>query len=332
MRRLHRRYFVGALGAPLGMLFARSVRAADTYTLRFGFPQSASTVQGQAGIHFATAVQRRTNGQVKIEVFPSGQLATEAALIDALITGVVDFAIHSTSWVEGLLPRYQVLGMPFLFKNEAAGHRLLDGAIGQELLAELEPKGMIGYGWTGAFRELWTGSRTVARPEDMKGLRVRIPGGVVGFATYQALGGLAITIDLAELVSALTQHVIDGIDTIVDGFTGQKLYSVAKYANMLNHIFSVNMMLGSKRKIEALPVALQRMIREEGKATLPFWRSLIARQTADDIDILKKNGVVFTEIQFAAFRKAVEPVYASFGPKIGGDFLERAARAASTGA
>lgn len=152
MRLLHRKYFVSALCVPLGTLLPAATRAAEQYTLRIGFPQPASSVQGVAGIHFAQAVQRRTKGQVKVEVFPSGQLASEASLIDALSTGVVDFGIHAASWVEAMLPRYQVLGMPFLFRNEAAGHRVLDGPVGQELLADLEPRGLIGYGWTGAFQ------------------------------------------------------------------------------------------------------------------------------------------------------------------------------------
>lgn len=160
---------------------------------------------------------------------------------------------------------------------------------------------------------------------------MRIPGGVVGLSMYQTLGGLAVTIDLAEIITSLNQHVVDGIDTIIDAFTGQKFYAAAKYANMLNHIFSVNILMGSRRKIEALPPDLQRSIRDEGKALLPFWRSLILRQTADDIEILKKNGVIFTEPQFTAFRRAVDPVYAAFAPKIGVEFLERASRAAGSG-
>ena len=90
-------------------------------------------------------------------------------------------------------------------------------------------------------------------------------------------------------------------------------------------------MLASKRKIEALPVALQQVVRAEAKGTIPFWRSLIVRQTNAAVDTLKKNGVIFTEVQHAAFRKAVEPVYAMVQSTLGGDVLDRISRTANAG-
>ena len=88
-------------------------------------------------------------------------------------------------------------------------------------------------------------------------------------------------------------------------------------------------LLASKRKVEGLPLALQRILKGEAKAVVPFWRSAINKQTAEDIELLKKNGVTFTEIQYAAFRKAVEPVYAMYQSKLGSSLIERVGRAAN---
>ena len=329
-RHLSRRAFAGTLGAVSIAGWACPARAADAYTMRLGEPQPAISVLGQVGVHFATAVLHRTNGQVKIEVYPNGQLAGQQETIDDLQTGVVDFAVQAATFLQPLFPRLQVLELPFLFSNLVTGHRVLDGPIGQELFSELDSRGIMGLGATASFREVWTTSKPVVVPEDMKGLRIRIPGGTVAVTTYQALGAIPVTIDQAEIFTAAQQHTIDGIDTNIDSFTTEKYYTVVRKAAMVNHFFAVNMLLGSKRKINALPDGLRKIVLEEAKAAVPFWRGLITRQTAADLEILKTNGVAFTDPQPAAFRKVVEPVYGSIQSKVGGDLVERISRAAAS--
>src|SRR5262249_2735352 len=153
-----------------------------------------------------------------------------------------------------LIPQFQVLDMPFLFKNMPAAQRVLDGAIGDELFAQLPGKGMIGLGWgTDGFRALETTSKPISAVDDMKGLRIRIQGGPVFVATYQALGAIPITIDLHETYLALQQHTVDAVDLALGGFTSAKFYTVARHVAISNHVLVVNPILGSRRRIEALP-------------------------------------------------------------------------------
>jgi TRAP-type transport system periplasmic protein len=137
-----------------------------------------------------------------------------------------------------------------------------------------------------------------------------------------------VAFDMAEVFVALTQRTVDGLDIPLDSINVRKLYTVIKHVAMTNHVLTVGPLMGSKRKIEALPPALQRMVKEEGRAIVPFWRSRAARQDAPGIQALKQNGVAFTEVQYPAFRKAMDPVYAQFQSKIGGDLLERIIRIA----
>ena len=161
-----RRYFLGALGA-LGVPIYDSAAcaAAERFTMRLNFTDPATSVTGVAILRFAAAVERRSNGQLKIEVYPNGQLAKEAETVDALTTGTIDFSTKTTPWLVPLFPRYQVFDMPFLFKDFAAAHRVLDGPIGAEFFAELESKGIVGLGWgVNGFKELETTSKAVVVP------------------------------------------------------------------------------------------------------------------------------------------------------------------------
>jgi TRAP-type transport system periplasmic protein len=320
----------GALGVPGGVSMARSARAAETYTLRMSSPQPVDSALGMAVSHFASEVARRSNGQVKIEVYPSGQLAKDQESIDGVANGVIDFTVVSSSFLVPLFPRFEIFGAPFLFPSPATAFRIIDGPIGNALFAELEPKGIIGLGFGGgSFKEFLLTSKVVVVPDDLKGLRLRSVGGAVYNAIFQALGAIPITIDIAETYTALAQHTVDGLDAPLDSFISQKLYTVVKNVAMSNHILNINPIIGSKRKIEALPRPLQTIVREEGRAVPPFWRSVLARQAAAGIQLLKTNGVAFSEIQYPAFRKAMDPVYALLQSRPSGDLLERIRRTVS---
>ena len=326
-----RQSFVGALGA-VGLPLARPVacRAAETYTMRLSVAGSATAVQGLAAVHFAAGVVQRSHGQLKIDVYPNSQLAHEQESIDGLATGFIDFASMSTSWLVQLFPRFQVFDMPFMFKDIATAYRVLDGPIGDEFFANLETRGLVGLGWgLAGFKEIETTTRPVTVPEDMKGLRIRIVSGPVYVAAYQALGAIPVTIDLTEIFTAISQHAIEAIDVPLASFTTSKYYTAVKHVAMANHIFSPLPLMASKRQLMALPPALQKIVKEEGKAVVPFWRSVYARELANAVQTLKDNGVVFTEVQYPAFRKAMDPVYTMFQSKLGADLLDRVSRAAN---
>jgi TRAP-type transport system periplasmic protein len=328
-RRIARRDMLAAFGgltATLGGV--ATCKAADTYTLRLSVPEAADSVFGLAALHFAAEVQRSSNGQLKVDVFPNGQLTKQDAAPEALISGVLDLSIVATGFLVQLLPRFQVFDLPFLVRDLAAGFRIFDGPIGQEFFADLEPKGIVGLTWgSGGFKELETTSKPVLMPENMKGLRIRCQNSPVFIATYQALGAVPVPLDVNEAFMALSQHVVDGLDINLQSFTTFKMYTVVKQVAMANHFLSVIPLLGSKRKIDALPPALQRILRAEGKALVPYWRSINDRETAKSVTFLKSNGVNFTQIEYPAFRAAMEPVYATFQSKLGSDLIERVKRA-----
>jgi TRAP-type transport system periplasmic protein len=333
-RRLARRRFLCAAGAfALPAAVPLACRAATAaYTLRMGVAEAATSVFGRAAVRLATSVERRSRGQLLIEVYPNGQLASQTEMINGLTSGVVDLTLTSSSLLVPLVPRCQVFDMPFLFKNIEAAARVLDGSIGDELLAEVETKGIAGLAWgISGFRELETTTKAIVVPEDMKGLRFRILAGQIFVATYQALGAIPVTIEISETFTALSQHTVDGVDFPLTSFTTSKLYTSAgvKHLANSNHLLSVEPLLGSKRKIDALPIPLQKILRAEGMAFIPYWRSLAAEETIADTQILKSNGVTFTEIQYPAFRKAVEPVYTAFQSRLGADLLDRVSRTAN---
>lgn len=319
-----------ALGSAATLAGTRAASAADSFTLRLSTTGNSTTIWYFAATRLSESVARRSNGRLRIEIYPNSQLAKEVETIQGLTTGTVDLAIESSVFVEPILPQMQVFTLPFMFKNAAAAFRVVDGPIGEELFAALDQKGIAGLAWGGTgFREIETVNKAVKVPEDMKGLRLRVQGGAVYVGMAQALGALPVTIDFSEVYAALSQHTIDAIDNTPEGVVDLKLYTVVNHLALTNHIFTVQPLLGSKAKISALPPDLQKILKDEAKALVPYWRGVLTQHAAESLETLKSKGMTITEVDFPAFRRAMEPVYGALQSKLGGDLIQRAVRAAN---
>ena len=153
----------------------------------------------------------------------------------------------------------------------------------------------------------------------------------MGVAFIQVLGAVPITIDSAELYPALMQRTIDGLETGTDQILERKYYVGTKNLAVSHHIFSLAAFMGSRKSIEALPVDLQKMLRDEALATRNPVRIRAAQSENATIAQLKELGTAISYPDLAAFRKAVEPVYTAFEPKFGADFVRRVSRLAGSG-
>ena len=328
-RHLFRRAFLGSAAA---LAAAGTARAADSYTLRLN--NVARTVTDPffvASAHFAQAVERKSNGRLKIEIYPNLQLGTERDSIGSLVSGVLDLTIQSTAEVASLVPKVQVFDLPFMFRDLNAAFRVFDGPVGGEFFGDLANRGIYGLALAaGGFKQLETTSRSISVPDDMKGLRIRTQASAVYVATYQSLGAVPVTIDLAETFVALSQHTVDGMEISLSATANGKFYTVIRHIAMTNHALAVVALMDSKKKIDALPADLVKILRDEAKPFATLWRQLVIQQNAAAVQILKDNGVAFTETQYGAFRAAVEPVYALYRPKLGADFVDRVSKAAAS--
>jgi TRAP-type C4-dicarboxylate transport system substrate-binding protein len=208
---------------------------------------------------------------------------------------------------------------------------VLDGPVGDYFASALSAKGIQLLAWgSGGLKQLETTSRLITTPDDMKGLKIRILPFPIYAAMYQALGAIPLSIDFSETYLALQQHTVEAIDSSLDAATAANMYVVCKRCALSNHIFSVTPLFASKDKIASLPPDLQTILTEESHNAIPFWRATYAKHIGDVIALMKTNGVAFNEIEYAPFRRAVEPVYTAYRSKLGGDLLDRVTRAAAS--
>ncbi len=340
MRDLNRRKFIGQglglaaaanLGAGALALGAAPARAAgEPVVLKLAHPDSPTHPVQELAMQFSKLVKERTGGSVTVRVFSGGQLGSEVNIVSGLSTGIVDLALHTTGFLESIFPKIQAIDLPFLFKDSASAQRLLDGPIGQELLTDMQAKGIYGLAWGHyGWRVTENNTRPIVVPQDLAGLKIRIQPGAVFAASFKAVGAVPIVIDLNELYIALSQGTVNAYELPFIAAVSTKLLEVTKYIGETNHVYNGGAFMASKVRFDKLTPKEQEVIRDTVKEMQPQWRQLIAERSIVARKICEDKGIKISQVDYPAFKKAMEPVYTEFRGKIGADFVDKVINAAN---
>lgn len=198
-RALLARALPAAATSALAMPFlARAGFAATVqHTLKMVYPDTPTHPFMAVAQRFAENVKRKTDGAVEVQVFTTGQLGSQVNMLTGIQTGIIDLCAHTSGFVQTLFPKFMVVDLPFLFKDAGAAERMLDGPTGTRLLGELPAKGIYGlsYGHFG-WRVVSTTGRELEKPDQMKGMKIRVQPGAIFAATFNTLGASPVQIDL----------------------------------------------------------------------------------------------------------------------------------------
>jgi tripartite ATP-independent transporter DctP family solute receptor len=302
----------GAIAAP----YVQRAEAASTIQLKLATADTTQDMSYQVGQRFGAEIAEKTGGKYGVQLYVGGALGSTVNIGNSLQTGIVDCAILTSGYLESLVPTVQVIDLPFIFKDKASAEKILDGAVGQRLLADMEAKNIIGlsWGWYG-WRQLETRDRAVKTPADMEGLKIRIQPGAVFAAMFKALGAIPIALDGSEVYLGLSQQTVDAVDFPLPTAVTFKVYEVTKNLALTNHVYNAGALMVSKALWSRLTPAERDIFKAAAVNVQPFWRSSVADASTKAMDVCKQRGMQVSETDFAAFRAKMEPVYDQFGPK-----------------
>ena len=265
--------------------------ATPTHTLKLTFADTQAHPLYDVLKRFSDDVTKRTSGAVEIQVFSIGQLGSGTNILTGLQTGIIDFCAHTSGFIDTIFPKFQVVDLPFLFSDCRLGRALLDGPTGGKLLDMLPTKGIygLGYGHWG-WRVVSTIDRKAPEPEGMKGLKIRVQPGAIFASTFKALGASPVAIDLTEVYLALSQRVIDAVETPMISLAATKHDEIVNTINMTNQVYNVGVMMASKSKFDALPKDAQEAIRAASVNLTKDWRTTIAAKSDEARAALQGQG------------------------------------------
>ena len=260
-----------------------------------------------AALQFAKRVEERTHGQVRTEIFPASQLGSENELLQKVRLGAVDMDVTSMNYLIKYEKTFSVVVMPYLFDSYAHAHRVLDGPAMNWLAPLAEKQGfVILSNWEWGFRNITNNKRPINVPEDVRGLRVRVPPVAELEATMQALGAQVSKVGFKELPQALSQGLVDGQENPLNVIYYNKLYEVQKHLALTRHVYYNTLHLMSAATWAKLTPAEQAIVREESKAAGDGMRKKIIAEEEELIAKMVAAGVKLTRPDPAPFRAAAQ--------------------------
>jgi len=272
--------------------------------------------------HMATRVAELSNGRLRVDIHPSGQLGEERELIEMLQLGSLAMTKVSASPLESFVPEMKVFSLPYVFRDAEHLWNVLSGEIGQRLLLAGEPFYLRGLGYYDAGpRNFYTTDTAVRTPEDLRGLKIRVQKSITSTRMVEALGGSATPIDWGELYSALQQGVVDGAENNAPSFFLSRHYEVSRHYTLDEHTWVPDVLLISTRVWERLTAEERDWLQEAVASSVTEQRRLWREASEHALAEVRAAGVQIVEPDRAAFREAARPLLDGYRGTLVGDLL-----------
>ena len=303
------------------MLAAAAAGAAE---LKVGYSLPQTSHYGVGATVFGEQLDKLTSGKYTVKQFPANALGGEREMVEGAQIGTVDVVITSTGPVGNFVPDTLITDIPFLFKNYEHAHAVLDGPIGQEILDKFPEHDLIGLVWTeNGFRNLTNSKHAVKEPEDAAGLKIRTMENPVHMEAFSKIGILPTPMAFPELFTALQQGTVDGQENPIGVIVSAKFSEVQKYLSLTNHVYSPAVIIVSPSVWDGLSDEEKAAFKEAGKAAAKAMREKVRADADSGVETLRSQGMeVVTDVDRAAFEKALEPLMAGYAEKFGKERLD----------
>ena len=270
--------------------------------------------------HLGDKLANATDGRLSVQMYASMQLGGEKEAIEQAQIGALQFARVSVGTLGPVIDELNVFNLPFLFRNTAHMQKVIDGAIGQELLARVtnNPKaGLVGICWMDAgARSLYDTRRPIREIGDLKGMKVRVMGNPMFVDMMNALGGNGVAMGYDQVFSALQTGVVDGAENNPPSFVFDNHYQVAKYYTLTEHLIVPEMLVFSRKSWDGLSRDDQALLMKLGAEAQQEERVLWTKYEQEALDKAKAAGIQIIEVtDKKPFQDAVKPVWDKYGPK-----------------
>ena len=287
---------------------AQTLKASDTHPA--GYPTVVAVEM------MGKKLETATNGRIKVQMFPGAVLGQEKEVVEQVQLGAIQIARISLGVIGPVVPEVNVFNMPFVFRDIAHMRKVIDGAVGEELMAKVSasPAKLVALGWMdGGSRSLYT-KKPVRSPADLKGQKIRMMGNPLFVDTMNAMGGNGISMGYGEVFSALQTGVIDGAENNPPSmFTSNHYSAGAKYYTQTNHLIIPEILVMSKVAFDKLSAADQALVKKLGREAQLDQRVLWDKSVEEYSAKLKAAGVEFINIDNKPFFDATAPVRAKYG-------------------
>lgn len=263
-----------------------------------------------AAKQFKENVEKRTNGEVVVELYPANELGAPPEQLEQTVLGIIDMNLPTQGALDKYEKAFGTVMTPFAFSSYDEAHRVLDGPFMEWAAPKLEKQGLVMLSnWEYGFRNVTNSVRPINSPDDLAGLKLRTPPELQIVAALEAAGAQTTQIAFPELPGALTAGVVDGQENPIGVIYHNKLYELQDHLALTRHVYNSMVHVMNKAKWDALSGEEQTIVREESVAAGNLMRKLVQEQEEKELAAIKESGVQVTEPDLAKFKAKMGPAY-----------------------
>lgn len=286
--------------------------------LKVGHVGEPGSLFQKSADEFARRANARLGDKAKVVVFGSSQLGGDKELLQKLKLGTVDFAVPSTV-MSSEVDLFGIFEMPYLVKDREHMKRIEKDIVWPALAPEAEKKGLkVLAVWENGYRHITNGKRPINVPDDLKGIKLRVPEGKWRVKMFQAYGANPSPLKFSEVFTALQTGVMDGQENPFTQIYSAKFQEVQKFLSLTGHVYTPAYLIAGSKKFAALPADVRKILEDTAKETQAFVYQTAAADEEDLLGKLKAAGMQVNTPNKDAFIAASKPVYEEFGREVKG--------------
>lgn len=285
--------------------------------LKLGHVAEPGSLIAQSADEFAKRANERLGDKAKITVYPSSQLGNDRDMFQKLKLNQLQLWIPSTI-MSSIAPEYGVFEMPYIIKDRDHMKRVMEKLGDKYFIPAAKDKGVLVLGaWENGFRHITNNVRPIVKPEDLKGIKLRVPAGEWRVKMFKAYGANPTPMAYSEVFTALKTGVMDGQENPYPQIWGGKFHEVQKYISLSGHVFTPAWLVASPTHFAKLPEDVQKAIADAAKETEEFVRELAAKLDSELLDKMTSTSEMKpNEVDKDAFIAQSAAIYEDFGKSV----------------
>ncbi len=305
--------------AILGLVAANTLALAQDIqerTIKIGHLNNTDHPTSTGVKKFAELVAAKSGGKIKVTEFASSQLGNELQQQSAMMGGVQEMLVASTTSLAGIVKEFGLLDFPFLFSNARQADAMVDGPLGKMLNTRLTEKGIVVLGFFDlGFRNVTNSKRPITKGEDLDGLKLRVIPNPVFIETFKTFKANPVPMPFVELYGALESKAVDGQENPYAVILSSKFYEVNKFVSETNHVYATNPIQVSKRFWDKLSAVEQKLLQDAATEAQSYQHVVSREVSSKAVAELRAKGMTFNEIsasEQARMRSEVKAVHEKF--------------------